>query len=64
MGSGTKTKSYEPVSQIACISVSIFLVLNVHIPTYLVSRGKPFFWNSRFFLVVSADRRLVPIHKH
>ncbi len=24
MGSGTKTKSYEPVSQIECISVSIF----------------------------------------
>ncbi len=28
----------------ACIS--IFLVLNVHIPTYLGTRGKPFFWNS------------------
>ncbi len=24
MGSGTKTKSYEPVSQIACVRVSMF----------------------------------------
>jgi hypothetical protein len=42
-GSGTKTKSYEPVSQITCISVSINLVLNVLILAYLGSRGEPFF---------------------
>jgi hypothetical protein len=52
MGSGTKMKLYEPVSQIACISVSIFFVLNVHIPVYLGSRGKHFFWNSKFFCCV------------
>jgi hypothetical protein len=51
MGSGTKTKSYEPVSQIACVIVSIFFVLNVHISAYLGSRGKPFFWHSKFFLL-------------
>ncbi len=28
-----------------------FLVLNVHIPTYLGSRGKPFFRNSKVFLL-------------
>ena len=28
-----------------------FLVLNVHIPTYLGSRGKPFLETSKFFLV-------------
>jgi hypothetical protein len=49
-GSGTKTKSYKPVSQIVRARVSIFLVLNVHIPTYLGSRGEPFFWISKFFL--------------
>jgi hypothetical protein len=38
--------------------VSIFLVLNVHIPAYLGSRGKPFFGTHKFF-VVSADRILV-----
>ncbi len=43
MGSGTKTKSYKPVSQIACVSVSIFFLLKVHIPAYLGSRGKHFF---------------------
>ncbi len=57
-GSGTKKKSYKPASQIACISVSIVLVLNVHIPTYLGSRKKPFFWNLKFFLL-SANCRLV-----
>jgi hypothetical protein len=51
MGSDTKMKSYEPVSQIACVSVSIFFVLNVYIPAYLGSRGKHFFWNSKFFLL-------------
>jgi hypothetical protein len=51
MGSGTKTKSYEPVSQIACVSVSIFFVLNVHIPAYLGSRGKHFF-GTKFFCCV------------
>jgi hypothetical protein len=51
MGSGTKTKLYEPVSQIACVIVSIFFVLNVHIPAYLGSRGKPFFRNSKCFLL-------------
>jgi hypothetical protein len=61
-GSGTNTKLYEPVSQIACVSVSIFLILIVHIPAYLGSRGKPFFWNSEVFFVVSADCRLVQIH--
>jgi hypothetical protein len=58
IGSGTKTKPYEPMSQIACISVSNVFVLNVHIPAYIGSRGKPFFRNSKFFVVVSADRRL------
>ncbi len=47
-GSGTKTKSYVPVSQIACVSVSNVLVLIVHISVYLGSRGKPFFWNLKF----------------
>jgi hypothetical protein len=42
-GSDTNMKLYKQVSQIACISVSIILVLNVHIPAYLGSRGKPFF---------------------
>jgi hypothetical protein len=51
MGSGTKTKLYKPVSQIACASVSIFFVLNVHIPTYLDSRGKHFFETLSFFLL-------------
>jgi hypothetical protein len=49
-GSGRKTKSYKPVAQIACVSVSIVLVLNVHIPVYLGSRRKPFLQNLRFFL--------------
>jgi hypothetical protein len=35
MESGTKMKLYEPVSQIACVCVSLFLVLNAHIPLYL-----------------------------
>ena len=43
LGSGTKTKLYEPVSQIACVSVSIFFLLNLHILAYLGSRGKHFF---------------------
>ncbi len=29
-----------------------FLVLNVHIPAYLGSRGKPFFWNFEVFCYV------------
>ncbi len=37
------------------------LVLNVHIPAYLGSRGKPLFWESEVFFVVSADRSLVKI---
>jgi hypothetical protein len=63
MGSGTRTKLYEPVSQTACISVSIFFILNVHSPAYLGSRGKPFFLNSKFFFA-SANRRLVRIHMY
>ena len=43
MESGINTKFYDPVSQIASICVSIFLVLNIHIPLYLDSRGKSFF---------------------
>jgi hypothetical protein len=38
-GSGTKTKLYKPVSQIACVSVSIILELNVHIRVGLVWSG-------------------------
>ncbi len=34
---------------------------NIHIPAYLGSRGKPFFWNSEVFFIVSADRRFVQI---
>ncbi len=33
------------------VSVSQFLVLNVHIPAYLGSRGKPFLWNFEVFLL-------------
>ncbi len=51
-GSDTKTKSYKPVSQIACVIVSNDLVLIVHIPTYLGSREEPFCWNSKFFCCV------------
>jgi hypothetical protein len=43
MESGSNTKLYEPVSQIACVCVSIILVINIHIPLYLHSKGKPFF---------------------
>jgi hypothetical protein len=43
MGSCTKTKLNELVSQIACICVSIFFVLNAHIPVYLDSRGEALF---------------------
>ncbi len=60
MGSGTKTKSNEPVSQIACVNVSIFFVLNVHIPAYDTwskVKGEELF-SELFFIVVSADRRL------
>ncbi len=38
-----------------------FLVLNVHIPTYLGLRGKPFFLKLQSFFSVSADCRLVRI---
>jgi hypothetical protein len=38
-----------------------FLVLNVHIPAYLGSRGKPFFSKLRSFFAMSADRRSVQI---
>ncbi len=41
--------------------VSNFLVQNVHIPAYLGSRGKPFFWNFSVFFRMSADLRLVQI---
>jgi hypothetical protein len=34
------------MSQIACVSVSNVLVLIIHIPVCLGSRGKPFFLNS------------------
>ncbi len=37
-----------------------FFVLNVHIPAYLGSRGKPLFETSKFF-GVSANRRVVQI---
>ncbi len=50
-GSGTKTKSYEPCLK-AYGCVSILLVLNVHNPTYLGSRGKPFFLNEFFCLPI------------
>ncbi len=50
MGSGTKTSSFEPVSQIACVSVLIFSILNAHIPAYLGSRGKHFFGTLSFLL--------------
>jgi hypothetical protein len=51
-GSGTKTKLYKPVSQIACISVSIFGTKRTHshVPG-LGSREKPFFQNFEVFLV-------------
>ncbi len=49
MESGTKTKPYKHVSQISCIGVSFLGVLNIHIPLYLGSRRKPFFWTSKFF---------------
>ncbi len=49
MESGTKTKSYKPVSQITCVCVSFVLVLNVHIPLYLSSRRKPFLRTLKFF---------------
>jgi hypothetical protein len=52
----TKMKFYEPLSQIACVGVSIIFVLNVHIPTCLGSRGKPFF--GTVFFIVSANCRL------
>ena len=52
MESGTNMKFYELVSQIACVCVSFFLVLNIHIPLYLDSRGKPFFRTSKFFSLV------------
>ncbi len=55
ISSGTKTKLYEPVSQIACFCVLIFFVLNVHIPEYLGSRGKPFFRNSILFCLPIVD---------
>ncbi len=51
MGSGTKTKSYKPVSQIACVSVSVYLVLNVHIPAYLAQGGSTFLGTRKFFLL-------------
>jgi hypothetical protein len=52
-GSGTKTKLYAPMSQIVRARISILLVLNVHIPMYLGSRGKPFFdlYVFSFFLI-------------
>ncbi len=52
MESGTNTNFYEPVSQIACVCVSFVLVLNIHIPLYLDSRGKPFFLTSIYFSIV------------
>ncbi len=48
-----RLKSYGPFLN--------FLVLNVHIPAYLGSRGKSFLWDSEVFFVVSADRSLVQI---
>ncbi len=53
-GSGTKTKPYEHVSQIACLFVSFFWVLNVHIPLYLGSRRQSFFRTPKFFLFFSS----------
>jgi hypothetical protein len=53
--SGTKTKSYEPVSN--------YLVLNVHIPRTWAQGGILFF-GLRSFFVLSADRRLVQICIH
>jgi hypothetical protein len=54
MESGTNTKFYELVSQITCVCVPFILVLNIHIPLYLDSRGKPFFWTSKFFFFSSS----------
>jgi hypothetical protein len=52
-GSGTKATSYEPVSQIALFSVSIILVLNVHIPACLVPglKGEALFSELLVFLL-------------
>ncbi len=52
MESCTNTNFYKLVSQIACVCVSFFLVINIHIPLYLDSRGKPFFRTSKFFSLV------------
>ena len=50
-GSGTKTKSYEPVSQIACISISIFSTKRTY---YRVPglKGEALFSNLLFFWCV------------
>ncbi len=42
-GSGTKTKLYEPVSQIVRARVSNVLIVNVQIPAYL--KGEALFLN-------------------
>jgi hypothetical protein len=63
MESGTKTKSYKPVSQIACVCVSFVLVLNVHIPLYLGSRRKPFFWTYKFLLFFSSNFSYINLYK-
>ncbi len=60
MESGTNTKFYKPVSQIACICVLFVLVLNIHIPLYLDSRGKHFFRTSKFFFFSSSFNFINP----
>jgi hypothetical protein len=50
-GSGTKMKSYEPVSQIACVSVSFFLATkrkHSHVPGL---KGEDLFFGTQSFLL-------------
>ncbi len=58
-----KTKLYKPMSQIACICVSFFWVLNIHIPAYLGSRRKPFAWTSKFFCMFSSCCNYINLYK-
>ncbi len=59
-GSGTKTKSYKSVSQIACVSVSIFFGTKHTHSCIPGLKGEALFSKLCFF-AVSADRRLVRI---
>ncbi len=62
MSSGTKTKLYKLVSQIACVSVSIFLYKMYTFPHTWAQGGSTYFGTLVVFFVVSADCRLVQIH--